>query len=109
MLLANLTQPAGFDAIAGRLHMTTRTLRRKLDGEGTSFRKLVDETKMRVAIRYLRDTDLAIEEIAYSLGFSDPAAFRRAFRRWTGHGPLEFRYSVMSEAPQASTAYYVRN
>lgn len=91
MLLVNLMRPTSFDTIAGRLHTTTRTLRRKLDEENTSFRKLVDELRMHVAIKYLRETDLTVEEIAYSLGFSDAAAFRRAFRRWTNRGPLEFR------------------
>jgi AraC-like DNA-binding protein len=91
VLLVNLMRPTSFDAVARYLHMATRTLRRKLAGENTSFRKLVDELRMHVAIRYLRDTDLTIEEIAYSLGFSDAANFRHAFRRWTKRAPLEFR------------------
>jgi AraC-like DNA-binding protein len=91
ILLVNLMRPTSFDAAARHLHMTTRTLRRKLRAENISFRKLVDELRAQVAIRYLRDTDLTVEEIAYSLGFGDAANFRRAFRRWTGRGPLEFR------------------
>jgi AraC-like DNA-binding protein len=91
ILLVNLMRPTSFDAIAKHLHMTTRTLRRKLGEENTSFRKLVDELRMHVAIKYLRDTDLTTEEIAYALGFSDAANFRHAFRRWTKLAPLEFR------------------
>jgi AraC-like DNA-binding protein len=91
ILLVNLMRPTSFDAVAKHLHMTTRTLRRKLGEENTSFRKLVDELRMQVAIKYLRDTDLTIEETAYSLGFSDAANFRHAFRRWTNRAPLEFR------------------
>ncbi|MGA7181626.1 MAG: AraC family transcriptional regulator [Thiobacillaceae bacterium] len=91
LLLINLMRPTSFDAIARHLNMTTRTLRRKLQEENTSFRQLVDELRMQVAIKYLRDTDLTIEDIAYALGFSDAANFRHAFRRWTKAGPIEYR------------------
>jgi AraC-like DNA-binding protein len=91
LLLVNLMRPMSFEAVAARLHMTTRTLRRKLDEEGTSFRRLVGELRMEVALKYLRDTELTIDDIAYSLGFSEAAIFRRAFRRWTGASPREFR------------------
>ncbi len=91
LLLINLMRPTSFDAIARYLNMTTRTLRRKLHEENTSFRQLADELRMQVAIKYLRDTDLTIEDIAYALGFSDAANFRHAFRRWTKAGPIEYR------------------
>jgi AraC-like DNA-binding protein len=91
ILLVNLLRPTSFEAVAEYLHMTTRTLRRKLRDEGVSFRQLVDELRMQVAIKYLRDTDLTIEEIAHALGFSDAANFRHAFRRWSKGAPLEFR------------------
>ncbi len=91
ILLVNLTRPMSFNAVASHLHMTTRTLRRKLHEENTSFRKLVDELRMHVAIKYLRDTDLTSEDIAFALGFSDAANFRHAFRRWTKGAPLKFR------------------
>jgi AraC-like DNA-binding protein len=91
ILLVNLMRPTSFETVASRLHMTTRTLRRKLDEEGTSFRKLVDELKMEVAVKYLRDTELTVDDIAHSLGFSEAAIFRRAFRRWTNRSPREFR------------------
>jgi len=91
ILLANLMRPTSLETVAARLHLTARTLRRKLDEENTSFRKLVDELRMQVAIKYLRDTELTIDDIAYSLGFSEATVFRRAFRRWTGGGPREFR------------------
>jgi AraC-like DNA-binding protein len=51
----------------------------------------VDELRRDVAIRYLRETDLTVEEIAESLGFSDAANFRQAFRRWTKAAPCEFK------------------
>lgn len=91
ILLVNLMRPTSFETVAARLHMTTRTLRRKLDEEGTSFRKLVDELRMEVAVKYLRDTELTVHDIANSLGFSEATIFRRAFRRWTSRSPREFR------------------
>jgi AraC-like DNA-binding protein len=91
-LLVNLARPTSFNAVARHLKMTTRTLRRKLREENTSFRELVDELRMQVAIKYLRDTDLTVEDIAFSLGFSEAANFRHAFRQWTKKTPSEFRY-----------------
>ncbi len=91
ILLVNLAQPTTFNAVAKHLKMTPRTLRRRLQEENTSYRKLIDELRMHVAIKYLRDTDLTIEDIADFLGFSEAANFRHAFSRWTGQSPQEFR------------------
>ena len=90
-LLVNLTKPTSLDAIARFLKMSPRTLRRKLQGENTSFRKLLDELRMHVAIKYLRDTDFTVDEIGYALGFGDAANFRHAFHRWTKLSPHQFR------------------
>jgi len=91
LLLVNLVRPTSFNAIAKHLHMTTRTLRRKLLEENTSFRQQLNELRTYVAIKYLRDTKLTVEDIAGVLGFSDAANFRHAFRRWTKGAPLEIR------------------
>lgn len=91
ILLVNLAQPTTFNAVAKHLKMTPRTLRRRLQEENTSYRKLIDELRMHVAIKYLRDTNLTIEDIADFLGFSEAANFRHAFSRWTGKPPQEFR------------------
>jgi AraC-like DNA-binding protein len=93
-LVMNLTQPRAFDTVARKLHMVGRTLRRKLREENTSFRKIKDEVRLHMACEYLRDTNLTIEDIAFSLGFSDPTNFRQAFRRWTQSTPTEFRHRV---------------
>lgn len=92
LLLVNLMRRTSFDATAKHLHMTARTLRRKLREEGTSFHKLADELRMRVAIKYLVYTELSTEDVASVLGFSDAASFRHAFRRWTKATPLQFRH-----------------
>jgi AraC-like DNA-binding protein len=90
-LMINLMRATSFDDVANSLNMSARTLRRKLREEKTSFRKLADELRMDMAIKYLRDTDLTVEDIADALGFSDAANFRHAFRRWTKAAPHEFK------------------
>jgi AraC-like DNA-binding protein len=90
-LLAKSPGSAGFDEIAAELGLSPRTLRRRLSAEHTSFRKILDELRAEMAIRYIRETDLSLEEISSTLGFSEPAAFRHAFRRWTKAAPSRFR------------------
>ncbi|HEX9468142.1 MAG TPA: AraC family transcriptional regulator [Bradyrhizobium sp.] len=100
--LSCMTQPTSFERVAGRLGMSMRTLRRKLEQEGTSFRELIDELRAHAAIKYVRDTDLTIEDIAYALGFSDAAAFRHAFRRWTKSAPNEYRRARIDIEPTSA-------
>ncbi len=77
--------------LARRLAMSERTLRRRLAAEGTSYRAITDEVREALARRYLTTTSLPVTEIAALLGYDDPANFRRAFRRWTGHSPAGCR------------------
>lgn len=79
------------EEIAARLKLPTWTLRRKLAEEGTQFRTLLNETRRDLAMIYIRDTDLAFGEIAYLLGFASAEAFQRAFKRWSGQPPGEYR------------------
>jgi AraC-like DNA-binding protein len=90
-LLQDLSNRPTLGIVADRLGSTARTLRRQLLHQGTSFRELLDEIRSQVAMKYLRDTVMTSEDIAVSLGFSDAANFRHAFRRWTGKTPSEFR------------------
>lgn len=85
--------------IAARLHMTARTLARRLEAEGTTFRELREEVRRRHAEDYLRLTTTSATEIAISLGFSDVTAFARAFKRWTGVSPTQFRASTRISPP----------
>jgi AraC-like DNA-binding protein len=62
-----------------------------LSDEGTSFRQILSEVRRELASRHLIEQRLAIGEIAFLLGFSEPSAFHRAFKRWTGHAPLTYR------------------
>lgn len=78
-------------AIARRLAMSERTLHRRLAGEGTSFAAIVDEARRERAMLLLEDRRLSSSEVAFLLGFAEPATFIRAFRRWTGETPHEWR------------------
>jgi len=79
------------DEMATQLQMTSRTLRRKLTEEGTSFQLLKDEMRRDAAIHHLSQPNQAISQIATLLGFSEPAAFARAFKQWTGVPPSVYR------------------
>ena len=81
----------GMEAVAGMLHMTSRTLRRRLEAEGTSFQIIADDVRSTLAQEYLTKTRMSIFDIAMLLGFSDAAGLRRAMKRWTGKGPGEIR------------------
>lgn len=73
------------------LGLSERSLRRALRGELTGYRRLSDEVRMQKSAELLRDPRLPVEEIALRLGYAEPAAFIRAFRRWTGQSPARFR------------------
>jgi len=79
------------DAVARRLSTTARTLQRRLARSGTSFEELRDDARRQAAELYLSTTTLTIAEVTYLLGYSEPTAFHRAFRRWHGTTPQAFR------------------
>jgi AraC-like DNA-binding protein len=81
----------GMATIAAKLHMSPRSLQRRLQSEGTSFAKVLSELRRDLALRYLRDGRIAIGEVGFLLGFLDVAAFQRAFKRWTGSTPAGYR------------------
>jgi AraC-like DNA-binding protein len=82
--------PPTLTAIAAKLRMSPRTLQRKLRAEALSFQELVEEVRRQRALAYV-EAKLATAEVAYLLGYSEPSAFHRAFRRWTGTSPERFR------------------
>ncbi len=77
--------------VCSRLKLSRSTLLRRLDEEGTSFQTLLDETRKDLAIRYLLKSDLNNQQIAHLVGYRDPNAFQRAFRKWTGTSPQALR------------------
>jgi AraC-like DNA-binding protein len=78
-------------AVASALSMSTRTLQRRLQEEQTSFQQLLDETRQALAMQLLRQRRLTLLEVAYLLGFADPSNFFRAFKRWFGMPPGQYR------------------
>jgi AraC-like DNA-binding protein len=79
------------DALAAHLHMSERTLRRRLAEEGTTFKQIRDEVRRELAIGYVQERLLSTGEIAFLLRYSEPSAFQRAFKRWTKLTPSEYR------------------
>ena len=84
-----------FDALAHQLNASPATLRRRLDDEGESYRSIMDELRRDLAISLLSDTQLSMSDIAGELGFAESSAFHRAFKKWTGIRPGEYRCSVV--------------
>lgn len=79
------------ESVAQALHLSERTLQRRLQEEGTSYQQLLDDTRRELAQQYLATPRMTLLEIAYLLGFSEPSNFFRAFRRWFGKTPGEYR------------------
>jgi len=82
------------ETVASALAMSSRTLQRRLREEGTSFVTLLDDFRHRFSLLLLEDRELAVYEVAYLLGYSEPSTFYRAFRRWTQFSPQEYRASM---------------
>jgi len=78
---------------ASNLHLSVRTLQRKLREHQLTFSQLVDSVRQDLAISYLLETDTKMVQIAQMLGFSEQSAFQRAFKRWKGISPMQFRQS----------------
>ncbi len=79
------------EKVAEALDMTERTLQRRLQEAGTGYQQLLDDIRRETAIEWLTTTQVAINEIANNLGFSEVRSFHRRFKSWTGHAPGEYR------------------
>jgi len=91
------------DEVAARVRVPVRTLKRKLMAAGTSYSALLDEARLDRASRLLRSDRRSIDEIAFTLGYSDVANFTRAFRRWTGTTPAAYRRREAGERTPAGS------
>jgi AraC-like DNA-binding protein len=93
-----LHRDVALESLAARLKITRRTLQRELQRRGTSHKALLDDARRARALHLLEDGRLSVTEVAYALGLSEPSAFFRAFRRWTGTSPAAFRAGVARNA-----------
>ncbi|CAG4889860.1 AraC family transcriptional regulator [Paraburkholderia gardini] len=91
----------GSDEMALRLHVAEATMRRHLKLEGYTYQSIKDDLRRDIAIGELQDTDHAIADIAASVGFAEPSAFYRAFRKWTGMRPTDYRVTSLTQPAEA--------
>jgi len=91
MLLSTPGEFPRLEAIADRLSIGTRTLRRRLKTLGTSYQKILDDVKKQLAMEYLHTTTLSVQEISDLLGYSEVTNFRRAFVKWSNISPYQYR------------------
>jgi AraC-like DNA-binding protein len=91
LLLARPGEFPDLDSAARELHTSGRSLRRHLSSLGTTYQQVLDDVRKRLALQYLTTTHLPLYEIALLLGFNDQSNFRRAFRKWTGKLPTDYR------------------
>lgn len=90
--VASVVPDGGSAALVARtLHVSVRTLQRRLGASGATFREVADTVRGQLAEEYLTDPKVSIAEVAFLLGFSDQSSFNRAFRRWTGEAPGRWR------------------
>ncbi|RLQ20319.1 helix-turn-helix domain-containing protein [Seongchinamella sediminis] len=85
------TEMPSFDELTGLLNMSARTLRRRLEKEGTSYQRIKDNARRDAAISLLSREGMTVSEVAERVGFSDPSAFHRSFKKWTGLSPGSYR------------------
>jgi AraC-like DNA-binding protein len=87
----------GIEQIASRMALSVRSLQRQLAAEGTSFKSALAHVRARLARTYLVPNGPSLAEVSHLLGYSEPSAFHRAFRRWTGVTPLEYRTAIRDD------------
>ena len=85
------TGEGNIETVAAKLGVSRQTLWRNLRNEGVTFEQVLDSLRHKMALEYLAARKVSVHETAYLVGFSDPAAFSRAFKRWTGKSPSEMR------------------
>ncbi|MFC0680629.1 AraC family transcriptional regulator [Lysobacter korlensis] len=97
------TGTASMELIADKLAVSRQTLYRQLKAEGVTFETVLDELRHKLALHYLGGQKTSVNETAYLVGFSEPAAFSRAFKRWTGNSPRA-AYRLQAAAPSPGSA-----
>lgn len=97
IIVEDPAHPPSLSAAAQQLNCSSRTLSRKLSTQGWRYQSLIDQVRAIHARRYLSDPTLTITRIGQRLGYADSSGFHRAFKKWTGLTPSDFRYALFSE------------
>lgn len=105
--MALVTDHADADHIAALFSIHRRTLNRRLNEDGISFKDLLDEVRYEIARQTLLDTDLQVGDVAATLGYADASAFTRAFRRWSGAAPAEWRSEARRGAKREAGSHAI--
>jgi AraC-like DNA-binding protein len=92
------------EEVAEQLHMSPRTLQRRLGDSGTTYKEILDKTRHALAMAYLSAPQHSVSDVTYLLGFSCDSSFTRAFRRWTGQSPSDWRAGAGTRVGVATTA-----
>lgn len=96
IILSRLDDPSlSIEKVAGEMAVSVRTLQKRLESEGVVFSDLLRDIRQQLAKKYLRE-NYSVEQITYLLGFSEPSAFRKAFKKWLGVTPREYREGAVS-------------
>lgn len=103
-----LAEPVTLERVADVLHLSPRTLRRRLVELGTSFQMILEQLRRGRAVELLLHSSLSVDQIASELGYQDPSNFGRAFKRWTGQSPREYRTTRMFSPSQPSAPARIR-
>ena len=103
-LLASKNRLPNLEALAQQFNMHPRTLGRRLSKQDTSYQELLDEVRGELALEYLADPKMLIEDIAYALNFNDTSSFYRAFKRWTGQTPSTMRKELLHQKEVESSS-----
>ena len=84
--------------VAGQLGISVRNLQRRLKALGTTYQVLLDESRQILAMRLIEDYAIPLYEIAYMVGYAEPSAFYKAFKRWTGSTPGDYRAQALASS-----------
>lgn len=91
--------------VADRLNLSVRNLQRRLKNIGTSYQVILDASREELAMELLKDLDIPLYEVAFLVGFTEPSAFYKAFRRWTGKRPGDFRQDVSAASKHSADGF----
>lgn len=91
LIYAQIAAPPTLDQAATKIGLSSRSLRRHLQSSGTTYQSILNDARKALAVKLLRESDELVSAIAYEVGFENPSHFGRAFKKWSGQSPSEFR------------------